>query len=183
MSVGDFLEGVHETVDESLRTAAWYDGDQVGVLYVRADLDRADAEDRVCAIVEGVPGRWQPTASELGPVTSSIQVRPDSVCLQVPLTPRSGIVLTLEPVAVEHLPSIVSSVPEAVAEGGVALRGGDDRETKRCPACGSTNYEVRSSRPGRPRTQSPGRFHCRYCGEDFDTPVVAESRLSVLEDE
>lgn len=183
MSVGDFLERVHETVDESLRTAAWHDGDQVGVLYVRADLDRADAEERVRAIVEGLPGRWGPTASGLGPVSSSIQVRPDSLCLHVPLTPRSGIVLTLESVAIDHLPSIVSSVPEAVAEGGVPLRGGGDGGSKRCPSCGSTNYEVRSSRPGRPRTQSPGRFHCRYCGEDFDTPVVAESRLSVLEDE
>lgn len=181
MSAGEFLECVYDRAGDALRAAGWYDTGDVDLLYVRPDLDRATAREGVRSVdPTGRPGT--PVDGDGQPPGSAI-IRPGDgrVTVVVPTTERAGAFLSLESLD----PSLREFVHERAGSLGDAApsrRGGDDGKSERCPHCGSRNYVVRSSRPGRPR-EAEERYRCRYCGESFESPVLAESRLEVKDDE
>lgn len=188
MTLGAFLEAIRDRTGDTIRLVVRRDGARAEVLYARADVDRRDVENRLRAIHEELDGAWLPLEMgrlpTLGGVNATVQFCDDGVIVNVPTTEDQGLVVTLDVEAAPDLPGLLEEYTRDAPAGELTVRGGTEGKEgeKRCPHCGSMNYAVKSDRPGRPRKRAP-RFQCRYCGEGFDEPVYAESRLSVLEDE
>lgn len=183
MTVGEFFERVYDCAGDALRAAGWYDVGNVDVLYVRPDIERETGREDVRSIHGTARDGTSPDGDDPTAGNIAIWTREGQVAVAVAATERTGALLSLEALE-DDLRALVAEGADALAGdgGGVALRGGSDEEIKRCPHCGSRNYEVRSLRPGRPR-KSKEKYQCRYCDESFESPVFAESRLAVQQGE
>lgn len=188
MGVGEFIERACERTGDALRFAGWYDGGRTGVLYVRDDLRASVASDTLDSLFDRV--RWAdpvargPGSDPLGDRNATVEFREHGIVAHFPIDEGEGLIVCLEDDARDEIAAVVREYEDGVEPVGLAFRGahGEDEGSKRCPHCGSQNYAVKSSRPGRPRKHA-ANYQCRYCGEEFDEPIIADSRLSVLEED
>lgn len=170
------LTDLSNRAGDALRWIGLLRRDRISVLMTRDEIATATVRDHLQTEVASQSAVPPETAADL---QSRIQVTGDYIDLEFPMGSQDQLIARLDRDGIHKLPGIVEDcLPHQVEE--LALRG--DRKTgkTRCPECGSTNYHVRSDRPGRPR-ETEARFSCLYCGTDFDTPVVAENRQDVSE--
>lgn len=127
MQLASFLEFLQDQAGEALRGVAWYRDREAELIYLRDDLDLEAVQSRVTATHKALT--WDlgpPTPTELdtlGAELATVSVRESAVLVHLPVEQRYGVVVGLEPDAVQSVHDFVGACRETLIDADSASTG------------------------------------------------------------